>query len=153
MKKSERQQLIKQIILQNVIGSQEELLSKLEEAGVKATQATISRDVRELSIVKNHDNNGNVRYGIFAQQTEANKEDKLAASVKDHVLRIEQVQFTVIIHTTLASANVVANWMDDISYPEIAGTVAGEDTILIICRSEAEATSFAAKIQEMRDFS
>lgn len=150
MRKSERHALIKQIITQNNVGTQDELLSLLKEAGVNATQATISRDVRELSIVKTHDDNGKIRYGIFSQQSETSKEDKLSASVKDQVVGIEQVQFTVILRTSLGSADVVTNWLDEVGYPEVAGTIAGVDTILVICRSDEEAKAFAERMEEMR---
>lgn len=150
MKKSERHTLIKQIITQNHIGTQEELLSLLRDAGVDATQATISRDIRELSIIKTHDSNGNIRYGIFSQPTEAGKEEKLAASIRDNLLSLERVQFTVIIKTSLGSADVVTNWLDEVNYPEIAGTIAGVDTILVICRSEAEAMKIVERFEGMR---
>lgn len=150
MKKSDRHTLIKQIITQQNVGSQEELIQLLKKAGVDATQATISRDIRELRIVKDHDNSGNVRYGIFNQPTETGMEEKLAASIKEEMLSLEQIQFTLILKTNLRSADVVSNWLDEVNYPEIAGTIAGVDTILIICHNEAEAAQVAARLSAMR---
>lgn len=150
MKKSERHSLIKQLIMQHSVSSQEDLIKLLKEAGVDATQATISRDIRELRIVKDHDSSGNVRYGIFSQPTENGKDEKLAASIKEELLSIEQVQFNLILKTNMRSADVVSNWLDEVNYPEIAGTIAGVDTILIICHNETEATTVAERLLAMR---
>lgn len=67
MKKAERQRLIKQLIMQQEIETQDELITRLEEIGVRATQATVSRDIREMSIVKTHGADGRVKYAIFSQ--------------------------------------------------------------------------------------
>ena len=67
MKKAERQRLIKQLIMQQEIETQDELITRLEELGVRATQATVSRDIREMSIVKTHGADGRVKYAIFSQ--------------------------------------------------------------------------------------
>ena len=149
MKKADRQRLIRQIITEQEIETQEELIARLEEAGVKATQATVSRDVREMSIVKTHGSDGNVKYAIFSQQQPASQEDKLKESVKDSVIRIERVQFTVIVHTDMGRADVVTNFLDEVSYEEVAGTVAGVDTIIIIARSEADAEAVVRRFEAM----
>ncbi|WP_321388880.1 arginine repressor [uncultured Enterococcus sp.] len=149
MKKTERQRLIRQIITENEIETQEELIARLEAAGVKATQATVSRDVREMSIVKTHGSNGQVKYAIFSQKKTDSQEDKLKESIKDSVIRIERVQFTVIVHTDMGRADVVTNFLDMVNYSEVAGTVAGVDTIIIISRSEEEAEVLVKRFEAM----
>ena len=149
MKKADRQRLIKQLITENEIETQDDLIALLEQAGVKATQATVSRDVREMSIVKTHGSNGQVKYALFSQNQPSSSEEKLKESVKDSVIRMERVQFMVIVHTDMGAADVVTNFLDEVSYDEIAGTVAGVDTIIIIARSEEEAKTVVERFETM----
>jgi transcriptional regulator of arginine metabolism len=151
MKKQERQKIIRQLILEQPISTQEELLDYLQKAGIKATQATISRDIREMNIIKSHDANKNVRYTLFTQAPISTNEQKLRASVRRDVLRIQPVQFMIIVLTEKNGADIVTNWLDEIKYPEVVATVAGVDTFIIICRTEKDAQAFADKLEEMRD--
>lgn len=151
MKKQERQKIIRQLILEQPISTQEELLDYLQKAGIKATQATISRDIREMNIIKSHDANKNVRYTLFTQAPISTNEQKLRASVRRDVLRIQPVQFMIIVITEKNGADIVTNWLDEIKYPEVVATVAGVDTFIIICRTEKDAQAFAEKLEEMRD--
>ncbi|MHC5227876.1 arginine repressor [Enterococcus sp. LJL99] len=149
MRKVDRQQLIKQLITQNEIETQDELIALLEREGVKATQATVSRDVREMSIVKTHGSNGHVKYALFSQTKSTSSEEKLRESVKDSVIRMERVQFMIVVHTDMGAADVVTNFLDEVNYQEIAGTVAGVDTIIIIARSEEEAQVVVDRFEAM----
>lgn len=149
MRKAERQQLIKQLITLNEIETQDELIALLEREGVKATQATVSRDVREMSIVKTHGSNGRVKYALFSQAKSTSSEEKLRESVKNSVIRMERVQFMIVVHTDMGAADVVTNFLDEVNYQEIAGTVAGVDTIIIIARSEKEAQAVVERFEEM----
>lgn len=149
MKKADRQRLIKRLITENEIETQDELIALLEQAGVKATQATVSRDVREMSIVKTHGSDGKVTYALFSQNQASSSEDKLKESVRDSVIRMERVQFMVIVHTDMGAADVVTNFLDEVNYSEIAGTVAGVDTIIIIGRSEEEAQTVVTRFEAM----
>ena len=149
MKKAERQRLIKQLIMQQEIETQDELITRLEELGVRATQTTVSRDIREMSIVKTHGADGRVKYAIFSQAQGTSSEEKLRESVKDSVVRMERVQFIVILHTEMGNADVVSNFLDEVAYPEVAGTVAGADTIIVITRSEEDAEHFIERIENM----
>lgn len=149
MKKADRQRVIKQLITKHEIETQDELITRLEEEGVHATQATVSRDIREMSIVKTHGANGKVKYAIFSQTQPASSEEKLKESVKDSVVRIERVQFMVILHTEMGNADVVTNFLDEVNYQDVAGTVAGVDTIIVITRSEEDAQVFVERIEAM----
>ena len=149
MKKVDRQQLIKQLIIQNEIETQDELIALLEREGIKATQATVSRDVREMSIVKTHGSNGKVKYALFSQAKSTSSEDKLYDSVKNSVIRIEKVQFMIVVHTDMDSADIVTNFLDEVNYQEIAGTVAGVDTIIIIAQSEEAAQVVVDRFEAM----
>lgn len=145
MKKTDRQSLIKEIISQHVVETQDDLIAYLEKSGVTATQATISRDIRELSIIKSHDQSGQVRYTIFTQSGPTN-EDRLQEAIQDTVTKITQIHFINILNTNLGTADVVAALIDDIGYEEVAGSLAGTDTLVIFSHSEAEAAALNQRI-------
>ena len=151
MKKKQRQALIRQIITEQPIGTQEELLARLHEAGADVTQATISRDIREMKLVKSQNENKIVRYTLFNQPSVSLNEERLRTAIRREVLRIQSVQFMVIVLTERNGADVVTNWLDEVAYPEVVGTMAGADTFIIICRSEEEAQRFAEKLEKMRE--
>ncbi len=113
MKKIQRQSLIRRIITEQPVSTQEELLAKLQEVGVKATQATISRDIREMKLVKSHDENKQVRYALFSQPSETLNEERLKSAVKREVLKIQIVQFMIVVLTEKDGADVVTNWLDE----------------------------------------
>ncbi len=138
MGKKKRQLLIKQIISQNKIESQYQLLQKLEKEGIEATQATISRDIRELNIVKLHDETGHVKYGILPKMEEP-PEDHLKEVFKDSVSDVTRVQFMNVVKTLLGTADIVAAEIDELNMVEIVGTIAGTDTLVLISTSEEEA--------------
>ena len=151
MKKNQRQALIRQIIMEQPISTQEELLLCLQKAGVTAPQATISRDIREMKLVKTQDENKQVRYNLFNQPTDTRKEERFQSAVKREVLKIQVVQFMVVVLTEKDGADVVTNWLDEVAYPEVVATIAGVDTFIVICRSEVEAQNFAEKLEKMRE--
>ena len=151
MKKKQRQALIRQIITEQPIGTQEELLARLHEAGADVTQATISRDIREMKLVESQNENKIVRYTLFNQPSVSLNEERLRTAIRREVLRIQSVQFMVIVLTERNGADVVTNWLDEVAYPEVVGTMAGVDTFIIICRSEEEAQRFAEKLEKMRE--
>lgn len=92
MKKEMRQGKIEQLINQQVISNQEELMQALQAIGISATQATISRDIREMQIVKQQDGNGNLRYVIFKANNQS-EQDKLYKAISDAVTAITTVEF------------------------------------------------------------
>ncbi|EOZ5988337.1 arginine repressor [Enterococcus faecium] len=151
MKKKQRQALIRQMITEQPIGTQEELLTRLHEAGADVTQATISRDIREMKLVKSQNENKIVCYTLFNQPSVSLNEERLRTAIRREVLRIQSVQFMVIVLTERNGADVVTNWLDEVDYPEVVGTMAGVDTFIIICRSEEEAQRFAEKLEKMRE--
>lgn len=138
MKKTERQMLIKQIILNNDISTQEELLYQLQAKGVKATQATISRDIKELNLVKTNSSTGGTKYTIY-QNNQMTMEDKLSSTIKSVVSDYNCVQFMNIVVTLPGNAHVIGALIDDIEFPEIVGTVAGNDTIILISKTNEDA--------------
>lgn len=138
MKKSERQAVIERLIMEYPIATQEELMAKLKAEDITATQATISRDIREMQIVKTPDEHGQTRYVIF-KETSKNEQERLFDSLRDVVISIDRVEFMNIIHTLPSNGNLLAAIIDDLNLPEVSGTLAGHDTIFIISPNVAVA--------------
>lgn len=146
--KSERQNRILEIINGRAMCTQHELLAALEKAGIKATQATVSRDIRELGIVKEHDKNGGYRYvsgGNPAPDTEINYREVLANSV----LRVYHALNDVVVRCRSGMAQGACTVIDKLFSELALGTLAGDDTILAVTRSENEAAALTKKIEEM----
>lgn len=139
MKKSSRQAIIKKLIQAHDIETQEELLARLSDEGIQATQATISRDIRELGIVKGHGNRGEVKYVIIEQGQPVNL-NRLKETAAESVERVTLAQFIVVIQTSLGSANILAAIIDELQLAGVAGTIAGADTIAIITESNQAAS-------------
>lgn len=138
MKKSNRQTAIRQIISKHEVATQEELLHYLKEEGVDATQATISRDIKEMKLIKTTTSQGNVKYTLY-QSNQLTNEERLQSTIYDVVIRISRVQFMTIVMTIPGNAHVVAALVDALDFPEIVATVGGNDTFLIISKDEEDA--------------
>ncbi|MDE3296690.1 arginine repressor [Lacticaseibacillus rhamnosus] len=141
MNKSERQAALARIINQKPIATQEELLAALKAAGIDATQATISRDIREMQIVKAQDATGTLRYTIFRGSEESQLE-RLGRSIREVGLTITRVQFLNVIKTLPSNGNLLAAIIDDIDFDQVVGTIAGHDTIVVISPDEKQAKWF-----------
>ncbi|MFV0560166.1 MAG: arginine repressor [Enterococcus sp.] len=151
MKKIDRQKMIYELITGKKIHKQEEILLYLKEKGVHATQATISRDIRELNIVKLQDDQEQNYYALFQQHSMNQNENRLIQAIQREVLQIHQVKFMIVVLTEKHGADVVTNWLDELDYSEVVATIAGADTFIIICHTEEEAIRFAEKLEQMRN--
>jgi len=138
MKKTVRQNKIEQLINQYVISTQEELMERLRQAGITATQATISRDIREMQIVKQQDAGGSSRYMIYKAGNQ-NEMQHLYRSIGETVTEVDRIQFLNVIHTFPSYANMLAAILDDLDLPEVKGSLAGHDAIIVISADEIEA--------------
>ena len=141
MNKSERQAALAWIINQKPIATQEELLAALKADGIDATQATISRDIREMQIVKAQDAKGTLRYTIFRGSEESQLE-RLGRPIREVGLTITRVQFLNVIKTLPSNGNLLAAIIDDIDFDQVVGTIAGHDTIVVISPDEKQAKWF-----------
>jgi transcriptional regulator of arginine metabolism len=126
MNKSSRQLAIKQIVAQQPIASQEELSEALIKAGFDVTQATLSRDMKELGIARANTPDG-PRYVIHHQ----NDERRLQSVISYEIERIDANEVMVIIRTLPGRAPGVASFLDSLQNPDILGTLAGDDTVLV----------------------
>ena len=137
--KPERQSAIRDLI-RSGIPSQDELRLKLAERGFHVTQATLSRDMRELHVSK-----GPTGY-YFPQHEAANSLD-VQDVLEDFALEARQAQNLVVLITRTGGASPVAAGIDDEGWPEVVGTIAGDDTVLIICPDVPQATSLRERIE------
>lgn len=146
MQKDKRQQALAKIITTQVITTQEDLLAALKAANIDATQATISRDIREMQIVKAQDATGKWRYTLFRGDAQSNLE-RLRDAVREAGVSITQVAFLNVIKTLPGNGNLIAAILDDTPFEQVTGTVAGHDTIVVISPSEAAAAWFNQQYQ------
>ena len=133
--KSVRHDLILDIIDKKDIETQEELAAELKARGVKVTQATVSRDIKELRLLKVLSENGGYKYAT-AERAEKGMSERFIRILAESVMSIESAVNLIVIKTISASAQAAAEAIDSLKWPELLGTIAGDNTILVIARSE-----------------
>jgi transcriptional regulator of arginine metabolism len=146
--KAERQRLLAGIVARKRVGTQLELAKALAGAGCRVTQATISRDIRELGLEKTHDALGRPRYELpdRAGRRRPDPQDALVAVLTQFGRRTSFAQNLVVVHSELGSAPAIARAIDRTEHPRIVGTLAGDDTCLVITRDEKDARALAAEL-------
>src|SRR5213082_1326438 len=144
--KPERQRLIASVVTRRRVGSQHELQGALRSAGCEVTQATISRDIRELGLEKTRDVLGRPRYVLPDRGSRSDPRESLRAVLAQFGLRAVQAQNIVVVQSELGSAPAIARALDRIEHAKVVGTLAGDDTCLVITRDDAEAKSVAAEL-------
>lgn len=130
-----RQAVIRTLVEQEPITSQELLRTRLHARGIDVTQATLSRDIRELGLVKRTADGAYRSLGTAAQANPADAEVGLARATAEYLRRQEVVGNMIVLRTGAGQAQTLAVAIDRAPAPEIVGTIAGDDTILVICRS------------------
>jgi len=148
--KSERQRLIESIVTRKRIGTQHELRDALAAAGCTVTQATISRDIREIGLEKAHDPLGRPRYEPPLPRGRRIQEpaEALAAVMGQFARQVTAAQNVVVVQSELGSAPAIARALDRVEHPRVVGTLAGDDTCLVIVRNQRDAKSLAAELTE-----
>jgi transcriptional regulator of arginine metabolism len=144
--KAERQRLIASVITRRRVGSQHELLAALADAGCNVTQATISRDVRELRLEKTRDLLGRPRYVLPERARKPDPREQLSGVLGQFGRRITAAQNIVVVQSELGSAPAIGRALDQLAHPKIVGTLAGDDTCLVIARSGADARALAREL-------
>lgn len=141
MNKVERHRLIKQLVKKNHVGTQSEIQDYLESQGVTVTQATLSRDIRELGLFKLRDENHKLYYSLPKIIS-----TPLGQTVRYYVQKVNRAGFMLVLHTNLGEADLLANIIDGQSDPNILGTIAGADTLLVICKDEDVAKMYESEL-------
>ncbi len=132
--KARRHAKILELIKAYDIDTQEGLLQYLREAGFDVTQATVSRDIKELRLVKSLTRDGRYKYAT-GHDNARDMSAKFYSLFSDSVVGVESAQNLVVVHTMNGMAQAVCAAMDTLRFPEFVGTLAGEDTIFIVCRT------------------
>ena len=127
----------------------EQLLERLQAKGIKSTQATISRDIKELHLIKEPAGQGRYRYAVSAHRTKLNFADKLRTIFRESVLTVDNAQNIVVIKTLPGLANAAGSAVDGMDVPYLVGSLAGDDTALLIMRDTESALDFTEEIKEM----
>lgn len=146
--KADRQEEILQIIENFEIDTQEELAARLREKGYKVTQATVSRDIKEMRLIKISGRQNTYRYARPGRHESA-VNDRMIRLLSDSTLDIDYAGQMIVVKTLSGSANVAAEAIDNMNWPEVLGTIAGDNTIFIAVRSESDSSEIAARIRKL----
>ena len=149
MMKSQRQAQIMEIISTRDIETQEQLLEALQKAGVSSTQATISRDIKELHIVKELTKFGTYRYTTASKEVSGSFSNRLNTIFKECVTGYDYAQNIVVIHTLPGLAGAAASAIDAMNMSVVVGTLAGDDTVMVVMRDTNAAASFCGEISHL----
>jgi len=146
--KNARQTAILSIIEQYDIETQEELANRLRAMGIVVTQATVSRDIKELRLLKVLSGSGGYKYAT-ADKAEHGLSERFVRMFKDSVLSVNHAGHIVVLKTLSGSANVAGEAIDSMHLPEILGTMAGDNTVFVVVQNEADAGDTEARFREM----
>ena len=144
--KNERQEKILAIIAASAIETQEQLIDSLRQEGISCTQATISRDIKQLHLIKEPTGNGTYRYAVSAQ----NLADRLQTILRESIISVDCAQNLVLIKTMPGLGPAAGAAFDGMDVSSKVGTVAGDDTVLIVMRENESAAELCGEIEEMQ---
>lgn len=149
--KKDRHTIIAELIENNVISTQEDLLRMLNAAGVSVTQATVSRDIKQMRIVKQAAPNGVYKYCL--PRAKADSENaKYMAILAGAVAHTDTAMNTVVVKCHAGTAQAACAALDSMDLPEVAGTIAGDDTIFAVCYSVEAAAGVRKQLDEIFGF-
>jgi transcriptional regulator of arginine metabolism len=147
--KTWRQKKILEIVQKQTVETQEELARALRETGFKVTQATVSRDIKELGLVKVPGDKGFVRYATSDDIMARPSDERLKRLFRDSVTGVDYSENLIIIKTLPGEAQGVASAIDRSRWPEIIGTVGGDDTILVIIKPKKSTLGIVNRFTEL----
>ena len=147
--KTQRQAKIMEIISNKNVETQEQLLAELQAAGFRSTQATISRDIKELRIIKELTSFGTYRYCVSANEVSSTFSGKLNAIFRECITNFDYAQNIMVIHTLPGLASAAASAIDAMSLSVVLGTLAGDDTVFIVMRDSNAAAAFCGEIKSL----
>ncbi len=147
--KSHRQKKILSIISEKNIETQDQLLKELHDSGYKSTQATVSRDIKELRIIKTLDGSGGYRYSVAAKNEPDHFDDRFRVIFRECVTKIDCAYNQVVIRTMPGLGAAAGANIDALHMPEVVGCLSGDDTTLVIMRDSESALDFCSEIRRM----
>ncbi len=146
--KNSRHTRILEIISDHVIETQDDLIEKLKDSGYNVTQATVSRDIKQLGLVKTATKDGGYKYTSSKNDSSSN-ENKLKNIMRETVVNAQNAQNIIVVKTFPGMANAAAAALDSLAEEAIVGSIAGDDTIFIVVHNNEEASEFTNYIREI----
>lgn len=138
MMKNARQRKILELVEQYDIDTQETLIQRLAEAGIETTQTTISRDIRQLQLAKGITERGTYKY-VLPELKKAGTTPVLSSALTDSIIKIESAENIIVVKTLAGMANAIAVCIDSLELPKLVGSVAGDDTVLLVIKTTRDA--------------
>jgi transcriptional regulator of arginine metabolism len=146
--KNSRHTRILEIISDYVIETQDDLIEKLKESGYPVTQATVSRDIKQLGLVKTATKDGGYKY-TSPKSESASNENKLKTIMRETIVNAQNAQNIIVVKTFSGMANAAAAVLDSLAEEAVVGSIAGDDTIFIVVRNNDDAAEFTNYIREI----
>ncbi|MBR5471306.1 MAG: arginine repressor [Oscillibacter sp.] len=147
--KNNRQNLILEIISQENIETQEQLLARLQERGVTSTQATISRDIKQMHLIKEPMGHGVYKYAVSGNRTKLNLAEKLRTIFRESITSIDYAQNIVVLKTMPGLASAACSALDNMDIAYMVGSLAGDDTAFLVMRDNDSAQDFCEELKAM----
>jgi|SRR5690348_2143872 transcriptional regulator of arginine metabolism len=144
--KEERQRLVASLVERKRLGTQQELVEALESVGCAVGQATVSRDIRELGLVKIRDALGRQRYSLPGRSGAREPRDTLSALLRQFGRSAVAAQNIVVVRSEIGSAPAIARALDRVEHPLVVGTLAGDDTCLVVTPDPLQAVELAREL-------
>ena len=149
MMKNDRQAMILEIISQENIETQEQLLARLQERGISSTQATISRDIKQMHLIKEPVGQGVYKYAVSGNRTKLNFAEKLRTIFRESITSIDYAQNIVVIKTMPGLASAACSALDNMDITYMVGSLAGDDTAFLLMQDAESAAAFCEEIRAM----
>ncbi|WP_010274028.1 transcriptional regulator AhrC/ArgR [Paenibacillus senegalensis] len=146
--KGQRHIKIREILSSREIETQDDLVFALRESGFPVTQATVSRDIKELQLIKTPLEDGRYKYSVPTEKS-FNHQVRLKRALTDHFVSIDYTDNLIVVKCMPGTANTIGSIIDHLEWGEVMGTICGDDTILIICRSKEESQAVVNQIVGM----
>ncbi len=147
--KTRRQKKIQELITIEIIRTQEELAQRLQEEGFNVTQATISRDIKEMGLIKILGLDEDYRYALQGKISPVSYQDRLKRMWKEVVVSFDSCENIIVIKTIPGNAQALASLLDNAGWKEVIGTVAGDDTIFLLVKPKTEVAAILLRLVEL----
>ncbi|MEW6545654.1 MAG: arginine repressor [Bacillota bacterium] len=147
--KARRQMKILEIIRERPVETQEELAQELRKLGMPVTQATVSRDIKDLNLVKVPTGDGRQRYALPQEQVMSGYTDRLRRVLRDSVLSLDVSENLIVVKCLSGAAPAVGEALDNLRWQEIVGTVAGDNTVLVVVRGRERAQTVMERMRQL----
>ena len=151
MGKAERQRLIQTVVQQREVATQRELVHALSSLGCEVTQATVSRDIRELDLQKVRTHLGRAKYVLSSRERPKDPEQAAKHVLRDFARSVAVAQHIVVVRCEIGTASTVARQIDNLNHTDVVGTLAGDDTFLVIVGDDEKARDMKRYLDRLRE--